>query len=124
MKKLTKRAIVVLMTMIMVFALCACGKKDEDSADDGGDVLKGTWTRHDDFYGDIELVIDGKGGCTMKFSTEAMSDSNGSYKIDSDTALSVKFDSWDEYQTCTYKIEGNKLIISDNYSVFEGEYTK
>lgn len=123
MKKFTKRAIVVLLAMLMVCALCACGKKDGDS-DEGGDALKGTWTRHDEFYGDIELKMDGKGGCTMKFSGEGMSDNNGSYRIDSDTAISVKFDSWEDYQSATYKVEGNKLTISDNYSVFEGEYTK
>lgn len=124
MKRITKRIIAVLLATMMVFTLFACGKDSEATDDGSGDVLKGTWTRHDDFYGDIVLKVDGKGGCTFKYSAEGMSDDIGSYKIDSDTELSVKLDSWEDYQTCTYKIEGNKLIISDNYSIFEGEYTK
>lgn len=123
MRKITKRAIVVLLTLLMVCALCACGKKGGD-AEEGGDVLKGTWTRHDEFYGDIELKMDGKGGCSIKYSAEGLSDDKGSYIINSDTDLSVKLNSWDDYQSCTYVVEGDKLTISDNYSVFEGEYTK
>lgn len=131
MKKTLKKVALLAMTMVMLGSLYACGSSDDakedakqETTEESGDILKGTWTRHDEFYGDMELTIDGKGGCRYVYGTEGMSDQDGTYTIVSDTELSVKLESWDEEQSCKYEITGDKLIISENYSVFEGEYTK
>lgn len=113
--KLSKKIVALAMLTLMLFSLCACGK------DEASDALKGTWTRSTEVDGDVSITFDGKGGCEV---TWALGTDKGTYTIDSDRTASVKLDLWSESQTFTYEVSDTALKISDNYSIFSGDYTK
>lgn len=111
-----KKLIAVAVLMSMLFVLCACG---------GGDVLKGTWTRTSEMTGEVIVKFDGKGGCEATWTLiDEPTTSKGTYTIESENTGTVKLAAWEEAQTFTFEVSETGLKITNNYSIFGGEFTK
>lgn len=115
--KNVKKALVLALAVLMLFVLCACG---------GGDALKGTWTRTDSFAGEVVVNFDGKGGCKINWTVDGIELSDkGLYTLDEENGTgTIQLEAWSESQTFSYEVDDTTLMITDNYSIFGGGFTK
>lgn len=122
MKKVAKKVVLLLLTVIMVTSLAACGKSGNSK--EVKDELYGTWTRTSELDGTITLKFDGKGGLSGEWDAGGWtSDIAGEYTINGNR-VSIKLESWDAPEDCSFVINGDTLSINDTYSIVGGDFTK
>ena len=110
--KNVKRIGALLLALMLVFSLAACGSKD---------ALAGTWTGDLGLDGIVTWTFNGSGKCTME--NEFMKQS-GSYTIDGDQ-VAITLENWDDAVVFTFAVEGSSLTMNDNEGIaISGTYTK
>lgn len=102
-----KKIFISLVTVCIAVLLVGCSSSD---------ILKGTWSGEDDFYGEVTFAFDGNG--TVTYSTNMVDNIKGTYTIDSDTKVTIKLESWSNEKVYNYTIKNNVLELSadDIYS--------
>ena len=100
--KISKKMIALLLALMMVLSLTACGGNK--------DALAGTWSADLGDDGVITWMFDGKGKCTME---NAYLKQKGTYTIDGDQ-LTVMLEAWSEPSTYTFSVDGSSLTMNEN----------
>ena len=95
-----KKMISIMLCLIMVCSLAACGG--------GGDVLKGTWTCDDSFYGTVTWEFDGNGKCSLK---NDLNDDTGTYTI-TNNQVSIKMSLWDSETVYNFTASDSSLKLT------------
>ena len=93
--KISKKMIALLLALMMVLSLTACGGNK--------DALAGTWSADLGDDGVITWMFDGKGKCTME---------NAYMK--QDDQLTVTLESWSDPSVYTFSVDGSNLTMSEN----------
>ena len=107
-----KKLVAMLLAVVMIFALAACGSKD---------ALAGTWTGDLGLDGTVTWTFDGSG--KVKFENEFAKQS-GTYTIEGDQ-VTIKLELWDEAQTFTFSVSGSSLTMNENSGAgLSGTYAK
>ena len=102
-----KRITAVLLLVVMLFALCACGEKGGSDKKDA--TLVGSWVSEDISDAIYTFNEDGSGdyeyfGTKMKFTYE-----------DDGKAVTLKYENATEENVFTNPIKGDKLEIEDSF---------
>lgn len=100
--KIFKKMIALLLALMMVLSLTACGGNK--------DALAGTWSADLGDDGVITWMFDGKGKCTME---NAYMKQDGTYSIEDDQ-LTVTLESWSDPSVYTFSVDGSNLTMSEN----------
>lgn len=100
--KISKKMLALLLALMMVLSLTACGGNK--------DALAGTWSADLGDDGVITWMFDGKGKCTME---NAYMKQDGTYSIEDDQ-LTVTLESWSDPSVYTFSVDGSNLTMSEN----------
>lgn len=112
MKKTMKKLTSLLLILIVILSLTACGSKD---------AVAGTWSGDMGADGVVTWTFDGKGDCTMD---NTVVKQEGTYSINGDQ-MTVKLELWDAEKVYTFSVDGNSLTMNDNEGLaVSGTYTK
>lgn len=106
----------------MIFSLMSfvsCGENK--------DSLEGTWSRQDQFYGDMTVKFDGKGNVEYSYIIDGVSFSDlGTYLIN-DKNVAVCLNSWGCTYTYGFAVNDESLVLTDKddvNSALNGKYDK
>lgn len=101
MKKNRLAIITMVMTLVCVLLLSACGAEK--------DALKGTWNgiSNDDLG--VTWIFDGNGKCKME--SELGMKQDGTYTIDG-SDIKIKLSNWEDELDYTFKLDGNSLSLT------------
>ena len=110
MKRISAAVCMVLVAVIMMSALAACGGTK--------DVLAGTWKQTDEIDGNWIWEFDGKGGCKLDGETTGFK-TQGTYVLDEAAkTLTVTMDGWDDVKVFTYTLTDTTLDIVSTYTSY------